>query len=263
MCKQIASSASIGQGCVIGENTIIEEDVVIGDESVVGHGVVVQKGVRIGHRVYIGHNVVIYAGVEIGNGVDIRDNSVLGRRPKSSSISTRKVEREFPPLQIGENSVIGTCVTLYAGTKVGSAVLIADLASIRELCDIGDQAIIGRGVVVEYETVIGSSTKIQAGCHITGNMTIEDHVFLGPEVTTANDPHMDRVKGDFKGPHIKRGARIGANATLLPGIVIGEEAVVTAGALIGMDVPDRKIAAGMQARLIGEIPQDELLYSEA
>jgi acetyltransferase-like isoleucine patch superfamily enzyme len=140
--------------------------------------------------------------------------------------------------------------------------MIADMASIRELCDIKDHAIVGRGVVVEYETVIGENVKIQAGCHITGNMTIEDHVFLGPEVTTANDPYMDRVTGEFKGPHIRKGARIGANATLLPDVVIGEDTVVTAGAIVGTNVPDQKIAAGLGARLVGDVPQDELLHSE-
>lgn len=262
MCKHIAPSALIGQGCLVGENTILEENVVVGDESMIGHGVVIQAGARIGREVTIGNNVVIYAGTQIGNGVDIRDNSVLGRPPKSSPLSTRKVERKLSPLQIGDHSVIGACVTLYAGTIVGQGVMIADMASIREMCDIRDRVIVGRGVVVEYETVIGEKSKIQAGCHITGNMIIEDYVFLGPEVTTANDPFMDRVKGNFKGPHIKRGARIGSNATLLPGIVIGEDAVVAAGALVGTNVPDRKIAAGLPARLIGDIPQNEVLHLE-
>ncbi len=262
MCKQIASSASVGQGCLLGENAIIEEDVILGDECSIGYSAVIQTRARIGQQVTIGHNVVIYPGTEIGDGVDIQDNSVIGRPPKSSAISTRKVERELPPLQIGDHSIIGACVTLYAGTRVGVGVMIADMSSVRELCDIKDYAIVGRGVVVEYETVIGENSKIQAGCHITGNMIIEDHVFLGPEVTTANDPYMDRVKGEFKGPHVKRGARIGSNATLLPGVVIGEEALVTAGALVGTNVPDGKIAAGLPARLIGDVPQDELLHSE-
>jgi UDP-2-acetamido-3-amino-2,3-dideoxy-glucuronate N-acetyltransferase len=222
----------------------------------------VQAGAAIGKGVTIGHNVVIYPGTEIGDGVDIRDNSVLGRPPKASAISTRKIERELPPLRIGDYSVIGACVALYSGTKVGVGVLIADLASIRELCDIKDHAIVGRGVVVEYETVIGENSKIQSGCHLTGNMTIEDHVFFGPEVTTANDLSMDRVKGEFKGPYVKKGARIGSNATLLPGVVIGEDALVTAGAIVGMNVPDQKIAAGLGARLVGGVPQDELLHSE-
>jgi UDP-3-O-[3-hydroxymyristoyl] glucosamine N-acyltransferase len=259
MCKQIAVSAAFGQHCLVGENTIIEENARLGDECSIGHGVVIQAGARIGNKVTIGHNVVIYAGTVIGNGVDIRDNSVLGRPPKSSAISTRKVERSLPPLQIGDNAVIGACVTLYAGTKVGPRVMIADMASIRELCEIKNDAIVGRGVIVEYETVIGEETKIQAGCHLTGNMIIEDHVFFGPHVTTANDPHMDRVKGEFKGPHVKRGARIGTNATLLPGVVIGEDVVVTAGALVGSNVPDHKIAAGVAARLIGEVPLEERL----
>lgn len=261
MCKQIASSASVGQGCLLGENTIIEENVILGDECSIGHGVVIQAGARIGKKVTIGNNVVIYGGTEIGKGVDIRDNSVLGRPPKSSALSTRRVERELPPLQIGDHSVIGACVVLYAGTRVGVDVVIADLASVRELCDIKDHAIVGRGVMVEYETVIGENAKIQSGCHITGNMIIENHVFFGPEVTTANDPYMmDRGKVDFKGPHVKRGARIGSNATLLPGVVIGEDAMVTAGAIVGTNVPDRKIASGVGARLIGDVPQDELLH---
>jgi UDP-3-O-[3-hydroxymyristoyl] glucosamine N-acyltransferase len=259
MCNYIAESASLGDGCSLGRQIVIEDNAVIGPRATLGHGVVIQAGARLGARVTLGNNVVVYGGTDIGDDVDIRDNAVIGRPPKSSAISTRKTSHTLPSLRIGNGVLVGANAVLYSGTTIGAGVLIADLASIRELCTVKDHAIVGRGVIVEYNTVIGERTKIQAGCHITGNMIIEDHVFLGPEVTTANDPSMDRVEMEYRGPHIKRGARIGANATLLPGVIVGADAVINAGALVGANIPDGKIAAAAPARLIGTVPDEERL----
>lgn len=262
MTEYIAKSAHIGDGCVLGKNIVIEEDVTVGANTVTGNNVVILRGVRIGDHVSIGHNVVIHENTIIGNEVSIADSSVIGRQPKSAAISTRKVERTLPPLQIGERCTIGALVTLYAGTRIGAGAMVADMASIREMCVIKDYAIIGRGVLMEYETVVGEYSKIQTGCHITGNMVIEDHVFFGAEVTTMNDKYMDRTGEPFAGPHIKSGARVGCNATLLPGVVIGKEAVIGAGAVVTKDVPDYKVAVGVPARVIKDVPVDQLLRLE-
>jgi UDP-2-acetamido-3-amino-2,3-dideoxy-glucuronate N-acetyltransferase len=241
MTNFIADTARIGKNCTLGHNVVILDNVHIGD------------------NVYIGHNVVVHEGTKIGNNVYVDDGSVLGRTPRSGASSRRKAQVELPPLEIGDDTIISVNVVLYRGTKIGNQVMVGDLASIREQNEIGDRSIIGRLVMVEPRTRIGIGAVVQTGTHVTGDAIIEDDVFFGDEVSTSNDNAMRRGTGVYKGPHIKRGARIGSNATLLPGVVIGEEAVVAAGALVSRDVPDRKIVMGVPAKVVRDVPGDELL----
>lgn len=240
----IAKTAKIGKGCMI------------------GHNVVILNNVHIGSNSYIGHNVVIHEGTKIGRNVYIDDGSILGRMPKSGVSSTRKAQKKLPPLEIGNECVVSAQVILYTGTKIGNQVLVGDLASVRENNVIGDRVIIGRLVMIEPHTKIGNGVIIQTGTHITGDAVIEENVFFGDEVSTSNDNYMGRgPKGyKFKGPYIKRGARIGSNATLLPGVVIGEEAEVAAGAVVTHDVPARKVVIGVPARVVRDVREEELIY---
>jgi UDP-2-acetamido-3-amino-2,3-dideoxy-glucuronate N-acetyltransferase len=156
--------------------------------------------------------------------------------------------------------VISAHVILYRGTKIGDEVMIGDLVSIREQSVIGDRSIIARLISTEPRIVIGQRVRTAAVTHLTSDMVIEDDAFVGSHISTTNDNKMGRgVAGVYKGPHIKRGARVGSNATLLPGVVIGEEAVVAAGAVVTRDVPDRKVVMGVPARVVRDVPEDELL----
>lgn len=241
MSQYIAETATTGKNCTLGQNVVILENV------------------RIGDGAYIGHNVVIHEGTRIGNSVYIDDGSILGRMPRSGASSRRKVGQELPPLEIGDDCVIGANAILYAGTKVGNQVLVGDLASIRERNTIGDRCIIGRLVMVEPRNEIGFHVVIETGTHICGDMIIEKHVFMGSEISTNNGNYMGRGSGPYKGPHIKMGARIASNSTLLPYVVIGEQAVVAAGAVVTRDVPNKKIVMGVPARVVRDVPDHELL----
>jgi acetyltransferase-like isoleucine patch superfamily enzyme len=243
----IDPTAQIGPGCVFAQNVVVMEDV------------------KLGAGVSLGHNVVVHPGTVIGDGVAVGDNAVLGRLPKSARTSTFHAGDKLPPLEIGAGSIIGTGTVVYAGTRVGRDCLIADQAFVREKCVIGDAAIVGRGVTVENETTIGSYTKIQSQAYITAWMTIEDHVFIAPCVVTTNDNYMGRTWKRFeqrKGPYIKRGARLGANSILLPGVTIGREAFVAAGALVTRDVPDAVLVRGVPARIIRDVPEDEFVDNQ-
>lgn len=222
------------------------------------------EGVVLGADVDIGVNVVIHAGSIIGDGVVIQDNVVIGKQPRLGSRSTAK-RVDLPPCEIGAGAAICSGALVYAGTTIGPKSIIGDIASVRERCTLGEGVVVGRGVCVENDVAIGAFTKIQSNSYITAYSELEDHVFIAPCVTTTNDNFMGRTEArhsQIKGAIIRRGARIGGGVVLLPGIEIGEEAFVAAGALVTKDVPSRKLVAGMPARVWRDVPDDELLDAQ-
>jgi acetyltransferase-like isoleucine patch superfamily enzyme len=122
--------------------------------------------------------------------------------------------------------------------------------------------VIGRGSLVENDTTIGARTKIQAEAYITSYCELEADVFIAPCVVTTNDNFMGRTEKRrelIKGATIRRGARVGGGAILCPAVVIGEDAFVGAGAVVTKDVPARKLVVGNPARVIRDVPEEELL----
>jgi acetyltransferase-like isoleucine patch superfamily enzyme len=212
----------------------------------------------------VGDNVVVYPGTVIGDGCRIADGAVLGKQPALSPRSTARRE-ELPPLEIGPGTIISTGAIVFAGTKVGARVIVGDQACVRERCSVGDDVVIGRGSLVENDTTIGQLTKIQADAYITAYSTLEDNVFIAPCVVTTNDNYMGRTEKRrelVRGPTIRRGARVGGGAILLPGIEVGEEAFVGAGAVVLKDVPPRTIVVGNPARVLREVAAEELLENQ-
>ena len=209
----------------------------------------------------IAATAVVYPGTVIGEGCRILDYAVVGKQPTLSARSTASRE-ELPPLELGAGTILSTGAVVFAGTKVGANAIIGDQACLRERCTIGDDVVIGRGSLVENDTAVGDRTKIQADAYVTAYSTLEEDVFIAPCVVTTNDNFMGRTEKRHelrKGPTIRRGARIGGGAVLLPGIEIGEEAFVGAGAVVIRDVPPRALVVGNPARQIREVPEDELL----
>ncbi len=225
---------------------------------------VLGEGVVIGEDVEIGANVVIRDGTVIGDGCVIQDNVVLGKQPRLSARSTAKRD-PLPPLVLGAGAAVCSGAVVYAGTTIGEKAIIGDLASVRERCVVGDGAVIGRGVCVENDTLIGARCKVQSNSYITAYSELEDDVFIAPCVTTTNDNFMGRTEErheQIKGAIIRRGARVGGGVVILPGIEIGEEAFVAAGALVTKDVPAKKLVAGLPAKVWRDVPDVELLEAQ-
>jgi acetyltransferase-like isoleucine patch superfamily enzyme len=209
----------------------------------------------------IADTAVVYPGTVVGEGCTVLDYAVVGKQPTLSPRSTARRE-ELPPAELGPGSVVSTGAVVFAGTTIGERVIVGDQACVRERCTIGDDVVIGRGSLVENDTSVGALTKIQAHAYITAYSLLEDNVFIAPCVITTNDNYMGRTEKrleQIKGPTIRRGARIGGGAVLLPGIEIGAEAFVGAGAVVLRDVPARALMVGNPARQIREVPDDELL----
>jgi acetyltransferase-like isoleucine patch superfamily enzyme len=211
----------------------------------------------------VADTAIVYPGTVLGEGCKVLDYAVIGKQPTLSPRSTAQRE-ELPPLKLGAGTVVSTGAVVFAGTTIGERVIVGDQACVRERCTIGDDVVIGRGSLVENDTSVGALTKIQANAYITAYSLLEDNVFIAPCVVTTNDNFMGRTEKRHelvKGPTIRRGARIGGGCVLLPGIEIGEEAFVGAGAVVIRDVPARALVVGNPARQIREVPDEELLGS--
>ena len=209
----------------------------------------------------IAETAVVYPGVELGEDVVIVDYAVVGKQPVLGRHSTASRD-ELPPLVVGGGSAILAGAVVFAGTTLGAGVIVGDQACVRERCELGDEVVIGRGSHVENDTTIGARTRVQANAYVTAHSTVEEDVFIAPCVVTTNDNYMGRTEKrhkERKGPTIRRGARIGGGAVLLPGIEIGEEAFVGAGAVVLENVPARAVVVGNPARKIRDVPDDELL----
>ncbi len=181
----------------------------------------------------------------------VQDHVILSKQPVfgPSSLFVGQ-EKDFPPTEIGEGSIICTYAVIYAGTKIGKKVFVADGASIRENVVIGDNVMVGRNVTIENNSTIGDGTKIQTGAHITGECIIGKNCFIGGEVSTTNDFFMGAKEAKMKGPILEDGVLIGSNATLLPGVRIGENSVVGAGSVLTKDVPPNEVWVGNPAKFL-------------
>jgi len=209
-------------------------------------------------------SAIVYPGTVLGEGVKVLENAVVGKQPSLSPRSTAKRE-PLPPAEIGDGTIVSTGAVVFAGTRIGARVIVGDQACVRERVDIGDDVVVGRGVLVENDTTVGALTKIQAHAYVTAYSTLEDNVFIAPCVVTTNDNFMGRTERRhelIKGPTIKRGARVGGGAILCPGIVVGEEAFVGAGAVVTKDVDARMLVVGNPAHVLRAVSADELLQNQ-
>jgi acetyltransferase-like isoleucine patch superfamily enzyme len=209
----------------------------------------------------IADTAVVYAGVELGEDVVIGDYAVVGKQPVLGPRSTAARE-ELQPLVVGDGVRILAGAIVFAGSRLGEGVIVGDQACVRERCELAEEVVIGRGAFIENDVVVGARTKIQANAYVTAYSLLEEDVFVAPCVVTTNDNFMGRTEerhAQRKGPTIRRGARIGGAAVLLPGIEVGEEAFVGAGAVVLADVPARAVVVGIPARQIREVRPEELL----
>lgn len=240
----------------------IHESAIIGPSTYIGKYSVILQNVQIGSNSQIGHHVVIHPDTVVGDNCRIDDGAILGKQPLRSPTIAIPQGKNLSPLKIDNHTLIGTGVTLYRGSRVGTDSLIADYASVREESIVGNNTIIGRGTVIENRVKIGNRCKVESGVFIAAFSHIDDDCFIAPEVTATNDNFLGRTeerKKYFKGITIHRGGRIGTNATLLPGLTIGIDGVAAAGALVTRDIPPKKIVSGVPAKPFRDVPEDQLL----
>lgn len=236
----------------------------IGEGTRIGHFAVIMEGVQVGQDGQIGNGTIVHPHTRLGDRVRIDDQAVLGKVPKSAPASILKLSSQYPPLEVGDDVFVGAHSIIYVGAKLARKVFVADLASIREEVTLEEGVIVGRGVTIENRCRVGEYTKIETEAYVTAYTIIEERCFIAPMVCMSNDNYLGRTEERFKhmkGPHIKRGARIGANVVLLPGVVIGEEAVVGAGSVVTREIPSYETWVGIPARFFRPTKPEQLLQN--
>ena len=164
----------------------------------------------------------------------------------------------FSGTTIGHHAVLRSGTIIYCDVIIGDTFQSGHNTLTREKTRIGDRTAIGTATIIDGNTRIGNDVSLQSMVYIPTNTIIGDHVFIGPNAVLTNDRYPP--SGSLIGPVIKNGAAIGANATIIPGVCIGEGAFIAAGSIVTRDVPDHMMAIGTPAR-IKELPQ-EMLNSE-
>lgn len=223
-------------------------------------GLLLGDGVELPEDAEVGAYVVIHAGTVLGPGCTLQDHAVVGKPLALGVRST--ASREAPgPARIGAGATVAAGAIVNAGAEIGERAVVGDQAQVRERARIGAGAVVGRGTQVDNDAAVGAGCRIQTGCYVTAHSVLEDDVFLGPGVFTYNDNTMARHDAGYAivGPTIRRAARVGGAARILPGIEIGEEAFVATGAVVTRDVPARALVMGAPAKKIGEVGDEELI----
>ena len=191
---------------------------------------------------------IIHPGTRLGDGSQVDAYAILGEPPRGSAPGDLE-------LVIGEGARIRSHTVIYGGSTIGRRFQTGHGALVRESNVIGDDVSIGSHSIIEHHVLVGDGVRIHSNAFIPEYSILEKGAWIGPNVvfTNATYPLSANAKANLRGPTIREGAKIGANATLLPGVVVGRNALVGAGSVVVVDVPDGKVVAGNPARIIRDI----------
>jgi acetyltransferase-like isoleucine patch superfamily enzyme len=211
-------------------------------------GLLLGDGVELPGEVEIGGHVVIHSGTRLAPGVIVQDGAILGK-PLALGAHSKASRDPLPPLEVEEGARICAGAIVLAGSRIGARATVGDRAHVRERTTIGEESTIGMGSAVDNDVTVGARVRVQTGCYLTAFSRIEDDVFVAPGVVTTNDPTGGRSRGEgLEGVTLRRGCRVGGGAVLLPGVEVGEEGFVAAGAVVTRDVAPGTLVVGVPAR---------------
>lgn len=222
-------------------------------------GLLLGEDVQIADGVTFGAGVIVHAGTIVGAGCVIEDGALLGKRPRLAKSSA--AHGDVGRLQLAERVTVCSGAVVFAGATLGEQAIVGDQSFVRERSSVGAGSVIGRGSVVDNDVTAGARVRVQTNVYLTAFTIVEDDVFIGPGVVTTNDDTMARhpTGATLRGATLRRACRIGGGAVLTPGVEIGEEAFVAAGALVTSDVPARAVVMGAPARVVRDVPDEDLL----
>jgi acetyltransferase-like isoleucine patch superfamily enzyme len=244
----------------VADGAHVDRTAVLGAGVTVAAGAVVGAGVELGEGSSIGSGTVIHPGTRLGARCVVEECVVLGKRPRLRPGSSA-AGGELEALVIGDEVTVCCGAVVYAAARIARRAIIGDQSQVRERSSVGEGSVVGRGSCVDFAAVVGDRVLIQTGVYVTGGAVVEDDVFLGPGVQTTNDSAMGRHPAGepLAGPVFRRACRVGGGAVLTPGVEIGEEAFVAAGAVVTRDVASRDVVMGVPARVVRRVADADLL----
>ncbi|MFY4813998.1 acyltransferase [Haloarcula sp. AONF1] len=154
---------------------------------------------------------------------------------------------DVSPAVLGTEATVRPGTVIYCDVAIGASFVTGHNALVREQTTISNDVILGTNAVIDGKTDIGSHVSLQTGAYVPSQTTIGDNVFLGPHAVLTNDRYPVRNGSGLSGPTIEDGVTVGANATVLPDVTVGERSFVAAGAVVTTDVPANSLAVGVPA----------------
>jgi len=212
---------------------------------VIADTAIIHPEAKIEIDVIIHDYVVIEAGVTLSRGVEVFPHAVIGRRSKGVGGMANRPQAHGPTF-VGSGSIIGAGATIYAGVQLGENVLVGDGARIRENCEIGDDSIVGSNCTFQNDVTMGRRSRVIDLSHITAGVLIGDDVFISTGVLTMNDNSFNHG-GELEPPRFPDRSSVGGGAIILPGVWLGNDSIVAAGAVVTRNVPSNAVAKGIPA----------------
>lgn len=204
---------------------------------------------------FLGENVIVHEPVVFGEGCRIEEGAIVGRKPVLAADSSAPRE-DTGPAVLEDGAVVCAGAIVFAGARICERAIVGDQAHVRERTTLGPDSVLGRGSALGSDVQIGARVRIQTNVWLTSHTVVEDDVFVGPGVVTTNDDEMGRGRkaNELEAPVLRRGCKVGGGVVLTPGVEIGENAFVAAGAVVTRSVQANTVVMGIPAR---EVPSFE------
>ncbi len=243
--------AKVHPSAIVGKGVLLGEDCRIGAHSVLEGVVSVRRGS------FIAGNVTIQGKVSLGKHCYVGQNSVVGFPTRDSTSRILKGAEAFEvmaPVRIGDNVSIRTNCTIYEDVSIASKVRFGHNVMVREKVKVGEGTLLGTNSVIDGHCKIGSNVSIQSGVYVCTYTEVEDYVFMGPNCVMTNDKYAMQSPYKLKGPILRRGVSVGANALIMPGVEVGAGSVIGSGAVVTKKVPKRVIVLGVPGKVWKKVP---------
>ena len=231
-----------------GEHCVIGRDVVFGENVTLGHNCVIEDHARIGADCYIDSNTIIRGGVTLGDGALVGANCLLGECGTDFRGDPRHQEH---PLTIGEKALIRSGSILYGGSVIGDHFQTGHQVTIREKTEIGNHVSVGTLSDIQGNCRIGHYVRLHSNVHIGQLSVVDDFVWIYPYVVLTNDP--TPPSSDFAGVHVHSFAIVATGAIIMPGLDLGQDCLIGAGAIVTRSVEPYAVAVGNPARVISNV----------
>ena len=232
----------------INKTAVIGENVKLGENVTIGYNCIIEDGVTIGSNSYIDSNTIIRSGVTLGDNAFVGANCIIGEYWMDFILDR---QQHVHPLNIGKNALIRSGSIIYAGSEIGEGFQTGHQVTIREKAQIGDHVSVGTLSDIQGNCTIGNYVRLHSNVHIGQLSVVDDFVWIFPYVVLTNDP--TPPSNNFLGVHVHPFAIVATGSVIMPGIEIGQDALIGAGAIVTKNVENYAVAVGNPAKTISDV----------